>query len=144
MTELSTDGAGVHWASALRVSGGDPPTEWADVLWAMGAYVVQGLALEASCDRRGGWFRGVRDIDGVAAGSGLHNHLQSSRECNMSRAHSRSTLSANPSPASLSWHSIATISFSWGNGRHGSEMMRERVGSSGQLGSRIDGSVDRG
>ena len=144
MTELSTDGTGAHWACALRVPGGDSLTEWAYVLGAMGAYVVQGLALEASYNCGGGWFRGVGDIDRVAAGSGLHNHLQSSRERNTSRAHSRSTSSANPSPASLSQHRVATISFPWGKGRGGSEMTRERVGSSGQLGGWIDGSVSRG
>ena len=144
MTELSTDRAGAHWASALRVSGGVLSTERTDVFRAMGAYVVQGLALEALCGCRDGRFRGVGTVDRVATGSGLHNHLQSSGECNMSRAHSRSTSSANPSPASLSRHSVATISFSWGKGRCSSETTRERVGSSGQLGSWIDGSVGRG
>ena len=133
-----------HWACALRVSGGDLSTERADVLGAMGAYIVQGLALEASYNRRGGQFRGVGDIDGVAAGSGLHNHLQSSGERNTSRAHSRSTSSANPSPASLSRHSITTILFPWGRGRCGSEMTRDQVGLLGQLGSGIDGGVSRG
>ena len=144
MTELSTDGTGAHQASTLRVSGGNLSTEWADVLWAMGAYVVHGLALEASYNRGVGGFRGVGDIDGVVAGSGLHNHLQSSRECNTSRAHSRSTSSANPSPASLSWHSVTTILFPWGKGRCGSGTAREWVGLSGQLGSWVDGSVSRG
>ena len=144
MAKFSTDGAGAHGACALRVSGGGLLTERADILQALGAYVVQGLALEASYDCRGGWFWGVGDINGVAAGSGLHNHLQSSRECNMSRAHSRSTSLANPSPASLSRHSVAMISFSRGKGRCGSETTREWVGSSGQLESWVDGSVGRG
>ena len=144
MTEFSTDWAGAHGAHVLRVSGGGSLTERADILRAMGVYVVQGSALEASYSRWDGWFRGVGDSDGVAAGSGLHNHLQSSRECNMSRAHSRSTLSANPSPASLSWHNVTTILFSWGKGRCGSGTTREWVGSSGQLGSRIDSGVGRG
>ena len=143
MTKLSTDGAGTHWACVLRVSRGYLLTERADVLWAMGVYMVQGLTLEASDDHGGGWLRSVGDVDGVAAGSGLHNHLQSSGERNTSRAHSRSTSLANPSPASLSQHSIATISFSWGKGRDGSEMTREQVGSLGQLGSGIDGGVGR-
>ena len=144
MTKLSTDGAGTHWASVLRVPRGSSSTEWADVLRALGAYVVQGLALEASYGQRDGRFWGVGNIDGVVAGSGLHNHLQSSGEHNTSRAHSRSTSSANPSPALLSRHSVAMISFSWGKGRHSSGTSRERVGSSGQLGSRIDGGVGRG
>ena len=144
MTELSTDWAGAHWARALRVSGGNSSTERADVLRAMGVYMVQGLALEALYDGRGRWFGGVGNVDGVAAGSGLHNHLQSSMECNMSRAHSRSTSLANPSPALLSQCSVAMISFSWGKGRCGPGMAREQVGSSGQLGSWIDGGVGRG
>ena len=143
MTKFSADGARAHWAHALRVSRSDSSTEWADVLWAMGAYVVQGLALEASYSRRGGQSWGVGDIDRVVAGSGLHNHLQSSGERNTSRAHSRSTSSANPSPASLSQHSVTTISFSWGKGRRGTETSREWVGSSGQLGRWVDSSVGR-
>ena len=144
MTELSTDWAGVHWAHALQVSRSNLLTEWADVFWAMGAYMVQGLALEASYNSGGRWFQSVGNDDGVVVGSGLHNHLQSSREHNMSRAHSRSTLSANSSPASLSWHSVATILFSWGKGRCGPRTAREWVGSSGQLGKWIDGGVGGG
>ena len=144
MTELSTDWAGVYWACALRVSGGNLSTERADVLWAMGVYMVQGLALEASYNSGGRWFGGVGNVYGVAVGSGLHNHLQSFGERNTSRAHSRSTSLANPSPASLSWRSVATISFPWGKGRGGPRMVREWVGSSGQLGSWIDSGVGRG
>ena len=44
--------------------------------------MVQGLALEASYDGGVGWFGSVGDDDGVVAGSGLHNHLQSSGERN--------------------------------------------------------------
>ena len=106
--------------------------------------MVQGLALEVSYSRRGGRSWGVGDIDGVVAGSRLYNHLQSSGERNTSRAHSRSTLSANPSPASLSQHSVATISFSWGKGRCSAETSRERIGSLGQLRGWIDSSVGRG
>ena len=141
MTKFSTDGARAHWACALRVSRGNSSTEWADIFRAMEVYVVQGLALEASYGRRGGRSWGVGDINRVSAGPGLHNHLQSSGERNTSRAHSRSTLSANPSPASLSRHSVATISFSWGKGRCGVGTSREWVGSSGQLGRQVDSSV---
>ena len=144
MTELSTDWAGAHWARVLWVSRSNSSTEWADIFWEMGAYMVQGLALEASYDGGGRWFGSVRNDDGVVVGSGLHNHLQSSRERNTSKAHSRSTSSANPSPASLSWHSVTMISFSWGKGRHGPRMAREWVGSSGQLGKWIDGGVGGG
>ena len=116
MTKFSTDRAGVHGANALRMSGGSPLAEGVDVLGALRVYVVQGLALETLYDSGSGWwFRSVRDNDGVVAGSGLHNHLQSSGEHNTSRAHSRSTSLANPSPASLSWHSIMTISFPRGD-----------------------------
>ena len=128
----------------LRVSRGDSLTEGTDVLRALRAYVVPRLALEALYDGRGWWFGSVRHDNGVVAGSRLHNHLQSSRERNTSRAHSRSTSLANPSPASLSWCSVMTISFPWRKGRCGSRVMREGVGSSGQLGSWVDGGVSRG
>ena len=50
--------------------------EGADVLRALGVYVVQGLALEAVYDGGSGRrFGSVGDGDGVVAGSGLHNHL---------------------------------------------------------------------
>ena len=80
MTKLSTNWAGVHRAGVLRVSWGSLLTEGADVLRAVGVYVVQRLALGALYDSGVGWFRSVRDDDGVVAGSGLHNHLQSSGE----------------------------------------------------------------
>ena len=128
----------------LRVSGGDLLTEGADVLRAMGVYMVQGLALETLYDSGDGQFGSVGDDNGVVAGSGLHNHLQSSGECNTSRAHSRSTLLANPSPALLSRHSVAMILFPWGKERCGSRVVREQVGSSSQLGSRVDSGVSQG
>ena len=144
-TKLSADWAGAHGASVLRMSRGDSLAEGADILRTVGAYMVQGLALEALYDSGGGWwFRSVRDNDGVVADSGLHNHLQSSGERNTSRAHSRSTLLVNPTPASLSWHSVTMISFPWGKGRCGSGVAREGVGSSCQLGSGINGGVSRG
>ena len=121
MTKLSTDGAQVHGPSTLRMSRDGPLAEGADVFGALRVYVVQGLALEASYDGGSGWgFGSVGDTDGVVAGSRLHNHLQSSREHNTSRAHSRSTSLDRPSPASLSWHSVMTILFPWGKGRCGS------------------------
>ena len=117
MTELSTDWAGAHGTGVLRVSRSSPSTEGVDVLRAVRVYVVQVLALETSYHGGVQWFRSIRNDDGVVAGSRLHNHLQSSRECNTSSAHSRSISLANPSPASLSQHSIMMISFSWGKGR---------------------------
>ena len=100
--------------------------------------------METLYDGRIGQFGGVRDNDGIVGGSRLHNHPQSSGEHNMSSAHSRSTSSANPFPASLSQRSIAMISFSWGKGRCGPRVAREGVGSLGQLGKGINGSVGRG
>ena len=144
MTEFSTDGAGAHRAGALGMSRGGSLTEWADIFRAVRAYMVQRLTLEAPYGGGGGWFGSVRDDNGVVAGSGLHNHLQSSGEHNTSRAHSRSTSSANPSPASLSWHSVTTILLPWGKERCSSRVAREQVGSLGQLGSWVDGSIGRG
>ena len=86
MTEFSTDGTGAHEAGALRVSWGGHSTEGADVLGALGADMLSRLALEAS--HRGGCRRGrVGYIDGIGAGTGSHNHFQSSGESNASRAH---------------------------------------------------------
>ena len=79
MTELSTDWAGLHGESVLRVPGSSPLTEGTDVFRALGVYVIQGLALEAPYNGGSGWqFRSVRDNDGVVTGSRLHNHPQSS------------------------------------------------------------------
>ena len=142
MTKLSTDWTGAHGAGALKVSRSGPSTEGADVLGAVRVYVVQGLTLEAMYDGGVGWFGSVRDNDGVAAGSGLHNHLQSSGEHNTSSAHSRSTSLANPPPTPLNQCSIMMISFPWGKGRCGSRAAREGVGSSSQLGKGVNGSVD--
>ena len=115
--------------------------EGADILRAVETYVVHGLALEALYNSGVGRFRSVGDDDGIVAGSGLHSHLQSSGECNMSSAHSRSTSSANPSPTLLSWCSVVTISFPWGKGGGGPRVVREGVGSSSQLGKGINSSV---
>ena len=145
MTELSTNWMGAQGASALRVSRSGPSTEGTDVFGALRVYMVQGLALEAPHNSGGGWWLGsVRDNDRVVAGSRLHNHLQSSREHNMSRAHSRSTLLANPSPALLSWHRVTTISFPWGKGGCSSRVVREGVGPSSQLGDRVNCCVGGG
>ena len=86
MTEFSTDWAGAHEAGALGMSWGSHPTEGAYVLGALGADVLSRVALEASyC---GGCGRGrVGYINGIGAGTGSHNHFQSSGESNASRAH---------------------------------------------------------
>ena len=144
MTKLSTDWARAHRASALRVSWGDSSAEGTDVLGAMRAYVVQGLALEASYNGGVWWFGSIGDDNRVVACPGLHNHLQSSGEHNTSSAHSRSTSLVNPSPASLSRHSIVMISFPWGKGRCGSRVVREGVGSSSQLRDGVNCGVGRG
>ena len=142
MTKLSADWARAHGAGALRVSGSSPSAKGADVFGALWMYMVQGLALEILYDSESVWgFGSVRDDDRVVAGSGLYNHLQSSRERNTSRAHSRSTLSANPSPASLSRCSVTTILFPWGKGRCSSRVARKGVGPSSQLEDGVDGSV---
>ena len=144
MTKFSTDWAGAHGACMLRVSRGNSLTERAYVLRAMRAYVFQGLTLETLYNSGGRWFGRVGDSDGVIVGSRLHNHLQSSRERNMSRAHSRSTSLANPSPASLSQCSIVMLSFPCGKGGCGSRVVREGVSLLSQLGNGIDCSVSRG
>ena len=145
MTKFSTDWAGAHGAHVLWVSRSGPLAEGANVLRALRAYMVQGLALEAayiSGSSRGFW--SIRDNNGVVASSRLDNHLQSCGEHNTSRAHSRSTLSANPSPASLSQHSVMTILFPCGKGRCSSRMAREGIGSLSHLGDGIDGGVGGG
>ena len=86
MTEFSTDGTGAHEARALGMSWGSHSTEGAYIFGALGADVLSRLALEASYHggcRRGG----VGYIDGIGAGTGSHNHFQSSGESNASRAH---------------------------------------------------------
>ena len=105
--------------------------------------VLDGLALKTPYHSECSWF-GVRDNDGVVAGSRLHNHLQSSGEHNTSSAHSKSTLSVSPSLAVLSWHRVMTILFPCGQGRGSSRAMREEVGSLGQLGKRVNSGIGRG
>ena len=139
MAEFSTDGAGSHETGLLGMSRSGSMAKGADILRALRTDMFGGLALEAPHHGGGGGFW-VRDDDRVSVGSGLHNHLQSSRECNTSSAHSRSTLSVNPSPTSLSWCRVATISFPCGKGG-GSGALRERGGSLGHLGKRVDGGV---
>ena len=139
MTEFSANRVGSHEAGALGMSGSGGVTERANIFWGLGTNVLGGLALEAPNHGGNGGFR-VEDGDGVVACSGLHNHLQSSWEHNMSSAHSRSVSSVNPSPASLSWHRVVMILFPCGKGG-GSGVMREGVGSSGHLGRRIDSGI---
>ena len=86
MTEFSTDGAGAHKASALGMSWGSHLTEGAYVFGALGADVLGRLALKASYRSGCGRDR-VGYIDRVGAGTGSHNHFQSSGESNASRAH---------------------------------------------------------
>ena len=145
MTKFSTYRGGAHGTSALSVSRGRSLAEGADVLGTLGVYMFHRLTLEALYDGGSGWRGGgIRHDNGIVAGPGLHNHLQSSGECNTSRAHSRSTSSANPSPASLSWHSVTMILFPWRKGGCGSSAMRERVGSLSQLGKGVNSGVGRG
>ena len=86
MTKFSTYGTGTHGESALGVSWGGQSTKGADIFGALGANMIGQLALEALY--HGGCGRGgVGNINGVSAGTGSHNHFQSSRESNTSRAH---------------------------------------------------------
>ena len=142
MTELSTDGTGTHEAGVLGVSGSGGPTKGAYVLRALGTDMFGGLALETVYHGGSGWFR-VRDDDGVVTSSGLHNHLQSSGECNTSSSHSRSASLVSPSPASLSRHRVVMILFPCGKGSS-SRTTWEGVGSLGHLGRRVDSSVSGG
>ena len=110
MTELSTNGTGTHVAGTLGVSRGGQSAKGTDVLRAVGANMVGRLALEASYHggcRRGG----VGDVNGVGAGAGSHNHLQSSGQSNASRAHCQSSSSVNSRPTSLSWSSVPPVTF---------------------------------
>ena len=87
MTKFSTYGTGAHVTSSLGVSRCGQSTKGADVLGALGTNMLSGLTLEAS--HHGGCGRGrVGDVNGVGAGAGdSHNHFQSSRQSNVSRAH---------------------------------------------------------
>ena len=142
MAKFSTNGAGSHEAGPLGMSGSSGATKRADIFRALGADVLGGLTLETAYHSGGGGFQ-VRDDDRISAGSRLHNHLQSSGEHNTSSAHSRSTSSVNPSPASLSWHRVVTILFPYGKGSC-SGATGEGVGSSGHLGRRVDSSIHGG
>ena len=64
-------------ASTLGVSWGSQPTKGADVLGTLGVNVVSRPTLEALY--HGGCGRGgIGDVNGVGAGTGSHNHFQSS------------------------------------------------------------------
>ena len=116
MTEFSAYGAGTHMAGSLGMSRGGQSTEGADIFGTLGANMVGGPALKAPY--HGGCGRGrVGDVNGVSAGaSGSHNHFQSSRQSNTSRAHCWSSSSVNLRPISLSWSSIPPVTFSRGKG----------------------------
>ena len=142
MTELSTDRAWAHKASLLGMSRGGSLTEGAYIFWALRVDMLSRVVLEALYHSGGGRFW-VGDDDGIVAGSRLHNHLQSSRECNTSSAHSRSASSVSPSLAALSQGRVMTILFPCGKG-DSSGVAREGVGSSGHLGRWVDRGICRG
>ena len=142
MTEFSADGVGAHKAGALRVTCSGSSTEGAYVFGTLGVDMFGRLALKAPYHGGSGGFR-VGDGDGVVVGSGLHNHLQSSREHNTSSAYSRSTSSVSPSPATLSQCRVVMILFPCGK-EGSSRVAWEGVCSSGQLGRRVDSSISRG
>ena len=116
MTELSTNGTGVHVAGALGMSRSGQSAKGADVFRTLGANVVGRSTLEALYHGRCGR-GGVGDINGVGAGAGdSHNHFQSSRQSNVSRAHCRSSSSVNLRSTSLSWSSVSSVMLLWGKG----------------------------
>ena len=142
MTEFSTYGTGAHVAGSLGVSRCSQSTEGADILWALGANVVGGSALEASYHgrcRRGG----VGNIDWVSAGAGdSHNHFQSSRQSNASRAHCRSSSSVNSRPTSLSRSRVPPVVLSRGKGVWSAR--GKWVCAAGQLGKWVDSGISGG
>ena len=115
MTELSTYGTGAHVASMLGVSRDGHSTEGANVFRTLGVDMVGGSTLKTS--HHGGCGRGrVRDVNGVSARAGSHNHLQSSGQSNASRAHCQSSSSVNSRPTSLSWSNVPPVTFPRGKG----------------------------
>ena len=115
MTEFSTYGTGAHVTGTLGMSRGSQLTKGADVFRTLGSNVVGGVTLEAPY--HGGCGRGgVGDVNGISAGAGSHNHFQSSKQSNVSRAHCQSSPSVNLRPTSLSWSSIPSVTFSGGKG----------------------------
>ena len=127
MTEFSTYGARAHETGVLGMTRDCSSAEGADVLRPLEADMFSGLALETSYHGRGAGFC-VGDDNRVVAGSRLHNHLQSSGEHNMARAHSRSTSSVHPSPTLLSRHRVPTVLFSGRDGGSSSGSVRKGVG----------------
>ena len=109
MTKFSTYGARAHVTGSLGMSRWGQLTEGADILRALGANVVGGLTLEAL--HHGGCGRGgIGDVNWVGAGAGdSHNHFQSSRQSNASRAHCRSSSSVNSRPTSLSRSNVPSV-----------------------------------
>ena len=141
MTELSTYGTGAHVASTLGVSRGGHPTEGADIFGTLGADVVGGSTLETSYHGRCGR-GGIGDVNGIGACTGSHNHFQSSRQSNVSRAHCWSFSSVNSRPTSLSWSSVPSVAFPRGKGVW--SVGGKWVCAAGQLGKWVDHSVGGG
>ena len=116
MTEFSTNGTGTHVAGMLGMSRSGQSTKGADVFRTLGANVVGRSTLEASYHSRCGR-GGVGDVNEIGAGTGnSHNHFQSSRQSNVSRAHCWSSSSVNLRPTSLSWSSVLPVMLPWGKG----------------------------
>ena len=128
-------------AGTLGMSRGGQPTKGADVLGTLGANVVGRLALEASYHGRCGR-GGVGDVDGISAGASSHNHFQSSRQSNASRAHCQSSSSVNSRPTPLSWSSVPSVTFPRGKGVQSAR--GKWVCVAGQLGKGVDCSVSGG
>ena len=142
MTEFSTYGAGTHVTSSLGMSRCGQSTEGADILGALWANVVGGSTLEASYHSRCGR-GGVGDVNWVgASASNSHNHFQSSRQSNASRAHCRSSASVNSRPTSLSWSNVPPVALPRGKGVRSAR--GKGVCVTGQLGEWVDCSIGGG
>ena len=124
------------------MSWGGDSTEGADIFRTLGADVISGPALEASY--HGGCGRGgVGNVDWVDAGSGSHNHFQSSRESSTSSAQARSSSSVDSTPTPLSRCCVSSVTLS--SLVDGADVVRgEWEGPLGQLGKGVDCSVSGG
>ena len=113
------------------MSWGPGSAVWALVLQAVGANMVRGLTLIALGDEREGV--GVGNDNRLSPSARFHNHLQSSRESDMSRAGSWGFLVDDVAPSSLSWDGIPAILFPGGHSRGGMRGSRKEMGSPGYL-----------
>ena len=83
MTSFSTADTESGRAGVLGVTGSPDLAVGTLIFWAVGMYVVGGLALVASRDE--GKEGGIRYDDRLSLSSGFHSYLQSSWESDMTR-----------------------------------------------------------